>query len=92
MEGYQYIRKCDEVVSEASLLYEPSLVIINTDDSGSMQWNDFYSAIAGGRYLIEYLKNHHTDHSKVDLQLWYNTCPGVSCSYKGKLIDQIPEN
>ena len=74
-----------QMESEELILHQPSLVIINTDDSGSMHWDDFNKAVEGGKMCIEYLRRHHMDHESVDLQLWYNTCGGVSCCYKGNL-------
>lgn len=70
---------------------KPTLVIMNTDDSPSMFWDDFDKAIAGGKQVIEHLKENHVDHRLVDIQLWYNQALGVSCKYKGSLADEIPE-
>ena len=52
------------------MMHEQTLVVFNIDDSPSMFWDDFDKAIAGGKQCLDYLRNNHTDHSKVDLQLW----------------------
>ena len=79
---YKYIKKSDKIDDENKMLHEPSLVIINTDDSGSMHWRKFDNAVTGGQACLKYLKDHHTNHESVQVQLWMNTCQGVSCCYK----------
>ena len=89
-KGYIHITKHDKIDDETKQLHERTLVIINSDDSGSMFWNDYRTAIAGGKKFIEHLKEHHTNHELVQIQLWYNFCHGVSCNYKDKLSKPIP--
>ena len=72
-------------------MHDQTLVIFNIDDSPSMFWNDFDQAIAGSKQCLDFLRSIHTDLSKVDFQLWQNNIYGVSCSYKGNLVDQVPD-
>ena len=84
---YRHVNHHDEIMRHEFEV--PSLLIINTDDSTSMQWKDFEEAVKGAKQAVQFVKDHHSLSNEVDVQLWWNNRYGVSCSLK-TTIDNVP--